>query len=94
MLLLINVCEQLDKQLPNLISLKGTQIMKNRDSRILISPKDAAQLLAVSPRKLWSMTFEDPNPIAHVKIGRLVRYPMAVLDRWVTLNTQGVADDE
>jgi hypothetical protein len=31
MLLLINVCEQLDKQLPKLISLKGTQIVKNKE---------------------------------------------------------------
>jgi len=50
---------------------------------ILISPKDAARLLSVSPRKLWSMTFEETPGIPHVKFGRLLRYSPSDLQKWV-----------
>ena len=65
----------------------------SKDVKLLLTIQEAAEALGISERKLWGMTFEERS-IAHIKIGRLVRDPMAVLDSWVTLNTQGVADDE
>ena len=67
--------------------------MNAKNEKLLLTAKEAAEQLSVSPRKLWSMTFEERS-IAHIKIGRLVRYPMANLASWVTLNTQGVTEDE
>jgi excisionase family DNA binding protein len=49
---------------------------------ILISPKEAARLLSVSPRTLWRMTFEENPGLPHIKCGRLLRYSPSDLRRW------------
>lgn len=56
---------------------------KDDPSPILVDPKEAAKLLSVSPRKLWAMTFEQEPAIPHVKMGRLVRYPVAGLQNYI-----------
>ena len=59
--------------------------MPNSDSyqdKVLLRPTEAARILAVSERKLWSMTFED-RLIPYVRCGRLVRYPVDSLKSWV-----------
>ena len=38
-------------------------------------------MLAVSPRKLWAMTASGEIP--HLRIGRLVRYPVDGLESWI-----------
>lgn len=55
--------------------------MSTATDALLLSPRDTARLLAVSPRKLWSLTFEDRPGLPYVRIGRLVRYrPAAVAE--------------
>lgn len=51
----------------------------------LLTPTQAAVVLAISPRKLWGLTasFEIP----HVRIGRCVRYRPAELDGWINSMT-------
>jgi predicted DNA-binding transcriptional regulator AlpA len=51
--------------------------------------REASRILAVSARKLWSMTFEETPALPHVKCGRLVRYPVSELQRWIASQTQG-----
>jgi len=41
---------------------------------LLLTPKQAAEALAISPRKLWAMTAS--GEISHLRIGRSVRYPI------------------
>lgn len=48
---------------------------------LLLGSPDAAGLLAISPRKLWSLSRCDAVP--HHRIGRLVRYSPAELAAWV-----------
>ena len=55
---------------------------------LLLTPPQAAETLAISPRKLWGLT-APRGPIACVKIGRLVRYPLDQLQRWIDAQTQG-----
>lgn len=50
---------------------------------LLVSARDAARMLAVSPRKLWSMTFAETPRLPHLKIGRLTRYCPYDLQEWV-----------
>lgn len=52
------------------------------DKGLLIDPKEAAELLDLSPRKLWSLysSGQMPQPI---KIGRLVKFSYSSLVRWV-----------
>ena len=62
--------------------------------KILLTPNEAADQLSVSPRKLWSMTFEDRS-IPHLRCGRSVRYPVDSLKLWVKSQVkQGDCDDE
>lgn len=56
---------------------------------LLVSARDAAYLLSVSPRKLWAMTFEEAPGLPHVRCGRLVRYSPEELRRWIDAKTKG-----
>jgi len=54
---------------------------------LLLTPKQAAEALAISPRTLWSMTAAGEIP--HVRIGRCVRYPVDDLREWIDATKQG-----
>jgi len=56
---------------------------------LLLTPPQAAEALAISPRKLWSLTTSGEIP--HVRIGRSVRYPIDDLRTWTQSQTKGVA---
>lgn len=47
----------------------------------LLTPKQAAEALAISPRKLWGMTAS--GEISSVRLGRAVRYSVEDLQRFV-----------
>ena len=61
------------------------------EAALLVDPREAARMLAVSPRKLWGMTFEDEPGLPHVRCGRLVRYPVADLRLWIAGRRKGGA---
>jgi len=48
---------------------------------LLLKPKEAATLLAISPRLLWSLTQSGDLPC--VRIGRAVRYDPRDLTAWI-----------
>lgn len=50
---------------------------------LMVDAKNAARMLSVSTRKLWSMTFVESPSVPHVRCGRLVRYPVNALQRWI-----------
>ena len=58
----------------------GTQIGSNPPAKLL-TPKETAALLAISERKLWSMT--NQNEIPHIRIGKSVRYAVSDLETWI-----------
>lgn len=58
---------------------------------LLLTPQQAAEALAISPRKLWGMTASGEIP--HIRIGRSVRYPVDDLRRWIDAQTKGARDD-
>ena len=58
-------------------------------SALLINAKEAARMLAVSPRKLWAMTFEDRPGLPFIRCGRLVRYSLDDLRRWIEAQRKG-----
>jgi excisionase family DNA binding protein len=53
---------------------------------LLVDPREAARLLAFSPRKLWSLT--KSGEIPSLKIGRSVRYRLSDLHAWAEKQTQ------
>jgi hypothetical protein len=60
---------------------------------LLVSARDAAQMLAVSPRKLWAMTFEETPGLPYVRCGRLVRYSPDDLRGWIASQRKGGSDE-
>ncbi len=50
-------------------------------------------MLAVSPRKLWAMTFEETPGLPYVRCGRLVRYCPDDLRGWIDAQRKGGSDD-
>ena len=56
-------------------------------AKLLLTPQQAAETLAISPRKLWAMTASGEIP--HLRIGRSVRYPAADLQRWIESKKTG-----
>ena len=56
----------------------------------LLKPKEAAAVLAISERTLWTLT--DDGVIPSVRIGRSVRYDVADLRRWIGQQKTRVVD--
>lgn len=46
-----------------------------------LRPRDAAQALGIGERTLWQMTKDGAVP--HVRLGKLVVYPVSLLQRWL-----------
>ena len=58
------------------------EYQKKSGLKLLLSVREAAQALAVSERTLWQMTKDGVNGSIKV-VTRSVRYPVAVLERWI-----------
>lgn len=54
---------------------------------LLLTPQQAAEALAISPRKLWSMTASGEIP--HVRLGRCVRYSIRDLEAEIERRKKG-----
>jgi len=54
---------------------------------LLLTPQQAAEALAISPRKLWGMTASGEIP--HIRLGRSVRYPVDHLQHWINEQKKG-----
>ncbi len=57
---------------------------------LLLTPRQAAEALAISARKLWAMTASSEIP--YIRLGRCVRYPVDDLMRWIDDQRQGGDD--
>lgn len=53
---------------------------------LLLKPRDAAKMLAISERTLWQLT--SLGQIPRVAIGRAVRYSVADLRAWIEAKTK------
>ena len=58
-----------------------------RGPALLLTPQQAAQALAISPRKLWGMTASGEIP--HIRLGRCLRYPTNKLQKWIDDQQKG-----
>jgi len=53
---------------------------------LLVNPAIAARLLDISERKLWQM--KDDGTIPYVKIGKLIKYHVPTIQKWIVDNTK------
>lgn len=51
-------------------------------TKLLVTPREAAERLSISERKLWDMAMPR-GPLPCVRIARSVRYAVADLDQFV-----------
>jgi excisionase family DNA binding protein len=58
--------------------------------QLLLTAREAAAVLAVSERTLWTMT-HPRGPVPVVRLRRAVRYPAAALRTWIAAQQQGGA---
>jgi excisionase family DNA binding protein len=58
-----------------------TRTAKNPKIKLLLKPRDAAEALSISPRKLWAMT--NSGDIPCVRFGKSVRYDPTDLREWI-----------
>ena len=63
---------------------------QGRLAELLVDSKRAAELLRISPRKLWDLTFKELPGIPHVRFGRSVRYSVDDLKVWIETQRKGV----
>lgn len=54
--------------------------------RLLVPPREAAELLSVSERTLWTLTHIGRIPA--LRFGRLVRYDVVALREWLRMEAQ------
>lgn len=59
------------------------------DTPLLLTPTQAAELLSISPRKLWSESAAGRLPV--VRIGRSTRYDLRDLIAYIDARKQGRA---
>jgi excisionase family DNA binding protein len=74
------------------LGLNGASIMlqvSNDHQRIALRPREAARILGISTRTLFSWTKEGVVP--SVKVGRAVLYSVAALEEWLRRTTDQAA---
>ena len=54
---------------------------------LALRASEAAKALGIGERKLWSLT--NRNEIPHIRIGRMLRYPVRELEEWISRHTEG-----
>ena len=52
------------------------------EAALLVTVREAARMLAISPRALWGIT-APRGELPAVRLGRSVRYDLADLRRWI-----------
>ena len=62
------------------------------ETALLLTSRQTAEALSISPRKLWSLTATGDIP--HVRIGRSVRYAVDDVREWIeSQRVTGGTDD-
>lgn len=56
-------------------------------NQLLLTEREAARLLNISPRTLWGL--RQSGKIAYVRVGKCVRYTTAQLEAWIATVTHG-----
>ncbi|MFT5528136.1 MAG: excisionase family DNA binding protein [Pirellulaceae bacterium] len=72
--------------------MNGNIPLGTKSGLLLLNAKQAAEALAISPRKLWGMTASGEIP--HCRLGRCLRYPVDDLRRWIDQKKEGGRPNE
>ncbi len=53
-----------------------------------LRPKEAAAALGIGKRKLWEITADRTSGIPHLRLGKVVIYPVRELQDWLAQRTE------
>ncbi|QDT15086.1 helix-turn-helix domain-containing protein [Alienimonas californiensis] len=68
-------------------------VESNDPFRVLLTPREAADVLGISERKLRDVTVPHGN-LPRVMVGRCVRYRPAALEAWAAGREEAAAGDD
>ncbi len=51
---------------------------------LALRPPQAAKALGIGVRKLWELTADQSSGIPHVRVGKVILYPVRDLQEWLT----------
>lgn len=57
------------------------------ERRLTVNRREAAQMLGISERLLWTLT--NAGEVPHVRLGARVLYPVKALNEWIEERTSG-----
>lgn len=57
------------------------------DHRLTVNRREAAQMLGISERLLWTLT--NTGEVPHIRLGARVLYPVKALMEWIEARTSG-----
>jgi predicted DNA-binding transcriptional regulator AlpA len=66
----------------------GTNGVEGDLPRLALRPREAAKALGIGERKLWEVTADHTSGIPHVRLGKVVVYPVDELRRWLAERAQ------
>ncbi len=67
-----------------------TQVQRpnpGRNERLTINRREAAEMLGISERLLWTLT--NAGEVPHLRLGSRVLYPVEALRQWIEERTSG-----
>jgi len=65
----------------------GNTPVGTKSGLLLLTPRQAAERLGISERTLWQLKADGEIPF--LRIGRLIRYSLVDLEKWVEDRSQG-----
>jgi predicted DNA-binding transcriptional regulator AlpA len=66
---------------------EGSAVISTESEPLALRRRDAARMLGLSERALWSLT--NRGDVPHVRLGKSIRYPVAALRDWLAKRTRG-----
>jgi excisionase family DNA binding protein len=78
-----------DHQMEDVMSTNNSVDVVRRDpapAPLALRSKEAAKVLGISARLLW--TYTKCNDVPHMRIGRRILYPLAALHAWLEARTK------
>ncbi|MCA9281104.1 MAG: helix-turn-helix domain-containing protein [Phycisphaeraceae bacterium] len=62
-------------------------VHSRQDARLTVNRREAARMLGISERLLWTLT--NAGEVPHIRLGARVLYPVKALNEWIEERTSG-----
>ena len=77
-----------DADAPPMSDLDTKALLNGHPPRLALRPREAAEAIGISARKLWELTADQTSGIPHCRFGKRVVYPVDQLRQWLAERAQ------